>query len=434
MLVFIAVLNLHRFFVIYPRDASVRLMYGASAVEIRKLAEKHKNSNVFCSRYFNDTNRIESQLSMHLDYLKMKYSYIDVSDADLSVYYNAEGKDVLIVTEGVYAFSRGFFLRYYPNAKIYYIYDNTNYLFSGSRFLADAYGWKNPGIVASFIKERYFGNNAFDHSVPQVKAVVVYIPNSDILALHRLNADFKGDNGVKINKKLSANLLAPEAALTSAVISTLIEIPDCAKYDFSAEGCRSYSAVIDGKPATSAEMLYKGLHTLKLDISGIQNQGAVIKWKKNGAQREEIPVKYFIDSANTSGLMASYYADGKKVYQQLEPFMQYSMYFYNPRQGIYLSKGNSKVDYKGRLFVPKKDMYSVIFENSPGGDVYVDGAKVSGYDKDGKLTVSEAMLDYGWHKIEIKVNIAQSNSVNRLLWKCNEETVYRHVLSENLKP
>ncbi|PKL92482.1 MAG: hypothetical protein CVV21_01630 [Candidatus Goldiibacteriota bacterium HGW-Goldbacteria-1] len=434
LLAFIAVLNMNRFFVIYPQDASVRFMYGASAVEIRKLAEKHKNSNVFCSRYFYDTNRIESQLSMHLDYLKMKYSFIDVSDADLSAYYNAEGKDVLIVTEGVYTFSRDYFLRYYPNAKVYYIYDNIDYLFSGIRFLTDAYGWKNPGVVTSFIKERYFVNNAFDHSVPQVKAVVVYIPNSDILALHGFNVDFKGNKGEKINKKLSANMLAPEAAMTSAVISTLIEIPDYAKYDFYVEGCKSYTAVIDGKSASSAEMLYKGLHILKLEISGIQNLGAVIKWRKNGVRWEEIPVKYFIDSTNISGLMASYYADSRKVYQQLEPLMQYSNYFYSPRMGVNLAKGNAGVVYKGRLLVTKQDKYSIIFENTSGGDVYVDGVKISGLDRDGRIKTSEVVLDYGWHDIEIKTYIGHSNSVNRLLWKRNEESVYRHVLSGNLKP
>lgn len=406
LLIFV-ILNVYSFFIRLPKDAAVRYYYNSYINEIGNYLKIKPDNNVFASMFYS-VDVIGSQLKFFEGYYCKKIEYLDISLGELNRYYNKDGKDVIIIAEGIYYSAGDYFKKYFPKSEIHTGKDASYKVFEGVIDAKKEYGWIDADAIIRKLDELYLSGDKFKRAVPSVNFMAFTIPYDDIKELFRLNVDYiiKDNN---VNVRLEENLIVPPKGTISAVINNIIEVPEYGIYQFAVDNCGDYTVNIDGKQISGSVKLSKGLHKIKILIENPYENGSVIKWKYGNKQFETIEIRYFINSREVSGLKAKYLDGAKEVYSSIEPIMQFNRFFYAKRPGLLCQSGSCDVEWTGKINIPENGNYVLNFSTALGSSVLIDGIIAS--NEEG------LKLEKGTYSIRVKTVLDKRDDVCMLQWK-----------------
>ncbi len=424
-------LNYIMFFIGLPKDPSVKYFYNHMYTKMAQKISKEKNSNIYYSKYYLSKEG-DGLLPVWLGLLGMKGRPVDISLGELSHYYNNEGKDVLIIGESIYAGSLGYFLNYFPDARIEKGW-NYNYFVYGDPETApgDNYGWEEPGKVITNIRNVWL-NKRFGKAVPYAGFVLCRLPYENVRELYGLKTDFYSGMEIISTEKFYKNTVIFPARAERAVMKGLVEAPGYGDYYLFVEGVKGARVFLDGNIHNSAEKLYKGLHRIRINMNPSLRKRAVIMWEKKNEPAKPIPVKYLIDSDEITGLMARYKDKGEVVHRGVEPIMQFNNFFYQGRPGLKCKNNICAVEWSGKIIIEQPGDYLFDLRVPWEGEVSINNEKVCLKEKYSRPVINKISLNKGKHPIKIETIAAQDEASTRLMYKKSGQDMYFPVKPENL--
>ncbi len=437
--------NFNNFFVMYKNDPHTQVYYRQADLMLGKEMMKHYKDTIFHPSVFFIDNyycgTVKEISGANLDKCRKTE---DVSRLQLYQLFNNDNKNVSVVGEGIYYKSLPRFKEYFPDMEMKYIWDHNFWQFDKTSKLKYCYEWKYPDAVID-LNMLYSWFYVFDPKVPFVAMAFANIPYKDIDALTTLDI-VKSKNGAPSGAVRS---VSPEVVFDGtfdrAVFSGLIDIPEYKNYEFKVENGAG-EVYLNGAIARGPQMLYVGLHRIKVVMKKTAEVRAALKWKYDGLQGFiDIPRGFLLNSDKIYGLNAEYRTtDYKKVlYKSLEPDIQQRMYWPAPRAayprlGTDYESGDM-IQWTGYIDIPRDGKYDFKFDTGYDGKVTLEGRVV--YVTDGKKeTITTVSLTKGKKRLIINAYYHYTDkywndtAVMRFMYRPEGKTMFGPVTYDMLSP
>jgi hypothetical protein len=428
--------NLHNFFVVYPKDPHTQTYYRSSDKIIADYLVKNRKKHIFLSSFFTDNFYFTLEKYLDAPYWSQDVTMADPSMFDISAIYDDNKKDAAIIGEGIYHRFLPIYSEYFPHAAIRTVWDTNFWQFDTSSNIKYCYEWRAPDRVIS-LNSLYRWFYVYDPKVPFVKMEFVEIPQGDIDAAFSLRERSFID-GKEADTTVEGPVFRPDVKSDRTVLSGLIYIPEYKQYEFKLDGARGV-IYIDSTPATGAMTLYQGLHRISSVIGKSTDNAAAIEWKPSGAADfEQIPRKNMVNSDKLYGLLADYSQDGHDIYKQLEPELDYRIYWFNLRPGFKAVKTNKfNISWSGYIQTPEPGKYEFKFEALCNNSINVGGQMV--YEKNGK---DEKVIPIYAGKVRQRISVvcndfsyeAVGDQAFRLLYRKTGQKLFEEVTYDMLSP
>jgi 4-amino-4-deoxy-L-arabinose transferase-like glycosyltransferase len=329
--------------------------------------------------------------------LQSQMTIEDVSLLTLSDIYDEKGRATTLIGEGIYYKLFPIFKEYFPNASIGIQWDPYFWQLDFDSTIKNCYGWKYPDKTIA-LNRFYSWFYMFDNDVRTVRTTRAEIPASDIKDVFSLGAEFY-DKGRKTGESPAVFPMSVEKGGFDKIdISGLLDVPQYGSYEFRVDGAQGKLFINGGRVAGRVE-LYKGLHRIRLAIGKTDGPAVALSWKKEGEPVfMTVERRYLIRSDKVFGLLATYSNMGKVIYRELEPAIDYRLYYYNKRPAFpYTTDNGYKVEWEGRLLIKDSGVYKfkmhsfydsvitingkIVYEQSKGREsfypIYLPGGKFS---------------------------------------------------------
>lgn len=371
--------NLHAFFVEYKNDPHTQGYYRTTDKLLADTVLKNKDKMFLVSPFF-----AQNFYSGRVTGLDNHIIRDDVSLFNLHNLYLNKGQAVGIIGEGIYSKFFPIYKEYFPNAVIKTTWDPLFWQFDKTSNIKYCYGWKTPDKVIE-LNWMYHWFYTYDFKTPWVLMNTAMIPAGDINSAFALNADFFRDGKLIGKSKVMEMPITPPVITGLTEITGLLDVPDYGKYEFKIEGS-SGSVYLNGSPASGFMELYKGLHRIKIIVNS--NKPFSLKWRRGEKDPfVNIARNYLLDSDKVFGLTAVYRSVGKVIYKELEPMIDYRMYYYNYRPaGPYAKDPRYEIEWSGFIKMKKPGKYEFKMDTINGAKIMINGQVVYSR-KDNKETV-----------------------------------------------
>ncbi|HRU39736.1 MAG TPA: hypothetical protein P5511_07660, partial [Candidatus Goldiibacteriota bacterium] len=391
--------NLRDYFVVFNNDPHTQTYYKMAEKIVAKRVIKDKNTDFLVtvrmgtSFYFNITRGLDMS-RIRLD---------NPSVFSLSKVYNDRGRDVSLIAEGIYYKTMPIYAEYFPDARIETIWDHNFWMLDYSSPMPKYYGWKRPEKTIGlneFMQWFYF----YDARVRFVLLTVANIPYKDIEKHYCLRTAVTRGKNVRENGVYAGGIFKVDSPFENAVIEGLLEAPDYGTYEIVIDGHEG-NVYVDDRKISGPVVLYKGLHRIKFFLKGGATAAAELKWRVPGdGVFKRIDGKYMSDSGKLFGLVAKYSRDGVKVFEMLEPSIDYRLY-YDAHLPAYkdASKPYADIVWEGYINVEEPGIYRFRLETLYDAKIVIDGKTVytKATGEKGAENVSEVFLSKGMKKITV---------------------------------
>lgn len=413
-------MNLYAFFVLFPQDPSTKMAYFYQYQQMRKVIEQNPDTKVMISKVYMG-ERTMSLLPATLLNVQRKYNDVDLGLLELSAFYNNEGKDVLVIGEGVYRKFFDIYKEYFPGCITGKKFNADTWLYSGAPGYKNLYGWHNPDNVMKWLREKAGVGEVSAAQFRYISFMYARVPYADIKELFSIDLKSGGAKERIYDTQFAAK------NRTGVEITSLVEIPDYGKYQFAVEGTGSYSVAVDGDATYAGKKLYKGLHRIKINISGEKAPVLRILWKKENGASEQVPVKYFINSDKIFGLMARYNRNNSRVYEELEPMMAYNTYGVIPRPYIPACGDDCIARKTGYINIDTDGYYSFYLMTFRNTKVDIAGGVVAEGIGEEKSAKPERFYKKGTYPITIEMDAKNWESPVVLMYRKKGSALYAEV-------
>jgi hypothetical protein len=367
--------NLRDYFVVFNNDPHTQVYYRYIDKLDADYMLKNTNRKILISPYlsWNYYYGMMNELSAP------KFGqFVQVDDPSLFQLFNiydSSGRSATLIGEGIYHKLFPIYREYFPGAKIDVIWDPNFWQFDYKSNLKYCYEWRDPDKTID-LNYHYGWFYMYDNDVKFCRLARAEISSEDMKKVYTLKADFYS-HGKKISEKdINFPLSAANSDFDTVEISGLIDIPEYSGYEFSTDGAVS-RIYLDNKAATGMNMLYKGLHRLKLVINAGPKLNVSLKWRSDNS-KPAVPVeqRYLLNSNKVFGLLATYKNNGKVIYKELEPAVDYRLYYFNRRPAFsYTTANGYQVEWDGQVLIKDPDVYEFMLHTFYDAVITINGKK-----------------------------------------------------------
>jgi hypothetical protein len=298
----------------------------------------------------------------------------DVSLFELSDIFDAGGRPVTIIGEGIYSKLFPIYREYFPDAKITTIWDPNFWFLDHDSKIKYCYDWKYPDKTID-MNAVYAWFSVYDNDVKFVRLVRAEISPEDINNAFSLKGVFY-KNGARQNE---ANAYFPLKVdgFDRVSLTGLLDVPDYGVYEFKADG-GTVEIFLDNARITGPVELYKGLHRIRIMIGNATANEINVRWKgPEIGSFSTLDRKYLINSDKIFGVNVTYSKNGKIIYRELEPSIDFRTYYYQERPESKYSGGNGRdIEWDGSIKITAKDTYSFMLHTLYDAKITLDGSVV----------------------------------------------------------
>ena len=374
--------NLRNYFVVFANDPHTIAYYRSLDKLTADYMTKHKDNRIIVTPYL--SWNFFYGMSDLLSPPKIN-TFVHTKDLSLfevfNVYDNA-GRDTTLIGEGIYYRHFPIYKEYFPNASIRVIWDPLFWQLDYGSNIKYCYEWKDPDRTIT-LNRIYSFFYMWDNDVKYVKTARVEIPGADQKAVFSLRAVFALNGKSETARNVVFPLSGADPAFDTAVITGLIDVPDYGRYSLKINGARA-SIYVNEKQVADPVELYKGLHRIRIVLGAKNGKEVTFAWKKHpDGVMLDVERRYYINSEKLFGLMAEYKKYGRTIYRQLEPAVDYRLYYYNLRPaGSFVDDSMYDVEWSGKIRIGEKGAYSFRLHTLYDAVIYIDGMQVYKKTKD----------------------------------------------------
>jgi hypothetical protein len=427
--------NLNDFFVVYPNDPHTQTYYRYDDKINADYIVKNIRKKILMSPFFIQNFYDGMMPEMSTPFYQQHVSSYDVSLFDLSDIFDAGGRPVTIIGEGIYSKLFPIYREYFPDAKLKTIWDTNFWQFDHNSNIKYCYGWKYPDKTID-MNQVYSWFYVYDNDVKFARLVRAEISPEDINNAFSLKTVYY-KNGVK-SKEGDAYFPVSTSGFDRVILTGLLDVPDFGKYEFKTGGSK---IILDDRPVTGALELYKGLHRIHIIADSLKGNDINIQWKEPGAgDFTTVDRKYLINSEKIFGVMVTYSKNGKIIYRELEPSIDFRTYYYQERPESKYSGGNQRdVEWDGNIKIAANDTYTFKLHTLYDAKIILDGSviyeKVKGVERMKHVTLSPGMKRFRIVSPYAYVpNLWDPGTTVRFMYKDTKHREFMPVTYDMLRP
>jgi hypothetical protein len=436
--------NLRDYFVVFTNDPHTKGYYRSIDKLNADYMTDNKDKQIFISPYLSWNFYYGMSKLLSTPEMEKFISVNDVSLFEVYKVYDKTGRDTTLLGEGIYYKMFPIYREYFPNARITTVWDDLFWQFDHNSNMKYCYEWVNPDKTIN-LNRGYSWFYLYDNDVKFVKIARVEIPSADQKMEFSLAGVFKSHGKTVEKSSVYFPLDCSGQDFDDLSLSGLLDVPEYGRYEFQIDGARG-AIYIDGKPAEGTRELYKGIHRIKFVFKEKTNKFISVKWKMSGSEVfSDLDRRYLINSDKVFGLLADYKLGGRTFYRQLEPVVDYRLYYYKHRPAAaYIpadvtDKNAYDLEWNGQIKLSSRDTYSFRLHTLYDAVIMIDNKVVFKKIKDVEKVIP-TVFDQGIKKIRIIShyryisNYWDPGSTIRFMYKKGDKNEFGPVTYDMLSP
>ncbi len=363
--------NLNNYYGVFPNDPAVNFAYRNTAKRVADFAGKYPGAKVVFSEQY--AWRFGDDIRAHLlnHKLKQEYSFLPAS-SDYSQIFDNNGKDVLLIMEGIYEPQAQAFKEFFPGAVIEKHWNKYFWIYDTGNPVKYSYWGKNADESIKIIHNKQ-NDEPINISEPKIAFISVLIPAADISRSFGLKSVYYLKE-VKLKESVTTGEIINDAGADRIELSGMMFISAFEKINIRVEDAVVENLLVDSAPVSTFNYS-EGFHAVKMSIR--VNAGKIAKIMVRDSQTGSwVPVQpsRLMSGMSPHKVRIDYYDKNNSIfYVQNMPALNAYFFFYKPAVVVTkTSEPQFKAVWNAKISIEEDGLYQAKIDTGYRVQLYVD--------------------------------------------------------------